>query len=179
MAAIAGRYARAFAEVIVERKVDPQKAVMELNTVAELVRASAELRTVFQNPAVERKQKLQLLDAIIKMIGGSKLLRNFVAVLIDHRRIGQIGEIARQFQAELNARLGIAEAKVLSVRELVAAEKQLLESRLATISGKVIQVSYARETDLIGGVLVRMGSTIYDGSVRGQLQRIKQEIAGN
>ncbi len=79
----------------------------------------------------------------------------------------------------MNARLGIAEAKVLSVRELVAAEKQLLESRLATISGKVIQVSYARETDLIGGVLVRMGSTIYDGSVRGQLQRIKQEIAGN
>ncbi len=179
MAAVAGRYARAFSEVIVEQKVDPQKAVVELNTVAELVSGSAALRTVFQNPAVERKQKLQLLDAIIKLIGGSKLLRNFVAVLIDQRRIGQIAEIAREFQQELNARLGIAEAKVLSARELAAGEKQLLESRLAAVSGKVIQASYAREASLIGGVLVRMGSTIYDGSVRGQLQRIKQDIAGS
>jgi F-type H+-transporting ATPase subunit delta len=165
--------------VIVEQKVDSRKVVAELNTVAELVSSNAQLRTVLQNPAVDRKQKLQLLDAIIKLIGGSKLLRNFVAVLIDHRRIGQIAEIARQFQQELNARLGIEEAKVLSVRELVAEEKRLLESRLAAISGKAVQASYAREAGLIGGVMVRMGSTIYDGSVRGQLQRIKQEIAGN
>ena len=179
MAAVAGRYARAFAEVIVQQKADPSKVVVELNTVAELVSANAQLHTVFQNPAVDRKQKLQLLDAIIKLIGGSRLLRNFVAVLIDHRRIGQIAEISRQFQQELNERLGIAEARVLSARELAAAEKQLLESRLATISGKVIQATYAREASLIGGAVVRMGSTIYDGSVRGQLERIKQEIAGS
>jgi F-type H+-transporting ATPase subunit delta len=177
MAAVAGRYARAFAEVIVEQKADPRKVVVELNTVAELVSANAQLHTVFQNPAVDRKQKLQLLDAIIKLIGGSRLLRNFVAVLIDHRRIGQIAEISRQFQQELNERLGIAEAKVLSARELAAVEKQLLENRLATISGKVIQATYAQESSLIGGAVVRMGSTIYDGSVRGQLERIKQEIA--
>src|SRR5258708_9614093 len=111
MAAVAGRYARAFSEVIVEQKVDPQKAVVELNTVAELVSGSAALRTVFQNPAVERKQKLQLLDAIIKLIGGSKLLRNFVGALIDQRRTWPIAQTSRELQHELNARLGFAEAQ--------------------------------------------------------------------
>src|SRR5258708_13953364 len=90
MAAVAGRYARAFSEVIVEQKVDPQKAVVELNTVAELVSGSAALRTVFQNPAVERKQKLQLLDAIIKLIGGSNRLRNFSSGPIAPPGIGHV-----------------------------------------------------------------------------------------
>src|SRR5215472_17184768 len=98
MAALAGRYARAFAEVVADRKMDADKTVQELTQVAELVGASHELRNVFLNPAVDHKQKISLLDAIIKRIGGPQALRNFVAVLIDHKRIGQIGEITEQFK---------------------------------------------------------------------------------
>src|SRR5262245_1877040 len=118
MAAVAGRYARAFAEVVADRKMDPEKTVAELMQMAALVNSSHELHNVLVNPAVENKQKISLLDAIIKKMGGSKMLRNFVAVLIDHKRVGQIGEITEQFKHQLDERMGIADAKVSSAREL-------------------------------------------------------------
>jgi F-type H+-transporting ATPase subunit delta len=177
MAAASGRYARAFAEVIVDQKADATQAVAALNAMAALVEGSPELRTVWQNPSVEHVKKIALLDAIVARLGASKLLRNFVAVLIDQRRIGQIQEVARQFQHELNQRLGIAEARVSSARELATAERQQLEQQLAMLTGKTIQAEYSHDKDLMGGALVRIGSTIYDGSVRGQLRRIREQIA--
>src|SRR5215471_12653899 len=179
MGAVAGRYARAFAEVVVERKLDPEKAVAELTQMADLISSSHELNNVLLNPSVEHKQKINLLDAIIKKMGASKLLRNFIAVLIDYKRIGQIGEIKEQFRREMDARMGIADARVSSARELTAAEKKSLEQRLAAVTGKTIRATYSEDTGLLGGAVVRIGSTVYDGSVRGQLQRLKQEIAGS
>src|SRR5262245_57930824 len=179
MAAVAARYARAYADVVAERKMDPEKTIAELMQMATLVSSSHELHNVLSNPAVENKQKISLLDAIIKKMGGSKLLRNFVAVLIDHKRIGQIGEIAEQFKQQLNERMGIADAKVSSARELTASEKKLLEQRLAAVTGKIVRASYSEDASLLGGAVVRIGSTIYDGSVRGQLERLKLEIVGS
>ena len=179
MGAVAGRYARAFAEVVTDHKMDPEKTVAELTQMADLVSSSHELHNVLLNPAVEHEQKIGLLDAIIKKMGGSKLLRNFVAVLIDHKRIGQIGEIAEQFKQELDARMGIAEARVSSARALTAAEKKSLEQRLTAVTGKTVRATYSEDAGLLGGAVVRIGSTVYDGSVRGQLQRLKQEIAGS
>ncbi|MGH9566178.1 MAG: ATP synthase F1 subunit delta [Candidatus Angelobacter sp.] len=178
MAAVAGRYARAFAEVVIERKMDPEMSVKELNDFAGLVNRSAELRNVLQNPAVEHKQKIGLLDALIKKMSGSKMLRNFIAVLVDHHRIRQISEIAGQFRRELDARMGIAEAQVSSARELEPVEKKDLERRLTELTGKTVRASYDEDARLLGGAVVRIGSTIYDGSVRGQLERIKHQIAG-
>ncbi len=178
MGAVAGRYARAFAEVVAEHNLDAAATVEELSQIASLVNTHAELRNVLENPAVEQKQKLGLLDAIIKRLRAGKLLRNFVAVLIDHKRIAQIGEIAEQFRQELDARMGIAEARVSSARELTAGEKKSLEQRLAAVTGKTIRATYSEDAGLLGGAVVRIGSTVYDGSVRGQLQRLKQEIAG-
>ena len=178
MAAVAGRYARAFADVVEDHKLDASKTLSVLREVAALVDSSADLRNVWQNPAVDRAQKLSLLDAIIKRIGGGKLLRNFVAVLIDHKRIAQIGEIAEEFRKELDQRMGIADARVSSARALTAAEKKSLEQRLAAVTGKTVRASYSEDSSLLGGAVVRIGSTIYDGSVRGQLQRMKEEIAG-
>ncbi len=176
MAAVAGRYARAFAEVVVERGMDPEKTVAELMQMAELVGSSHELRNVLINPAVEHKQKINLLDAIIKKMDGSKPLRNFVAVLIDHKRLGQIGEIAEQFKQQLDERMGIADARVSSARELSASEKKFLEQRLATVTGKTVRATYSEDASLLGGAVVRIGSTIYDGSVRGQLERLKEDL---
>ncbi|SRR5260370_8273 len=176
MAAVAGRYARAFAEVVAERGMDPEKTVAELMQMAELVGSSHELRNVLINPAVEHKQKISLLDAIIKKMDGSKPLRNFVAVLIDHKRLGQIGEIADQFKQQLDERMGIADARVSSARELSASEKKFLEQRLATVTGKTVRATYSEDASLLGGAVVRIGSTIYDGSVRGQLERLKEDL---
>jgi F-type H+-transporting ATPase subunit delta len=179
MAAAAGRYARAFAEVVMERKLDPERAVQDLTQFTGLVQESAALRNVLENPSVEHRQKLGLLDAIVKRMGTGKELRNFIAVLIDHKRIGQLEDITVLFKQELEQRLGIAEARVSSARALSEAEKKTLEKQLTAVTGKTVRAMYSEDTSLIGGALVRIGSTVYDGSVRGQLQRLKQEIAGS
>ena len=177
MAAVLGRYARAYAEVVVKHKHHTEKAVAELEQMAALMSSSRELRNVLAKPAVTREQKLKLLDAIIARMDAGKLLRNFLAVLIDHRRIGNIGDVVQQFRQELDRRLGIADAKVSSVRELTPAEKKSLEKELAEITGKTVRATYSEDAGLLGGVLVRVGSTIYDGSVLGRLQRMRQELA--
>jgi F-type H+-transporting ATPase subunit delta len=179
MAAVTGRYARAFAEVTAGHKLPPDKMVAELEQMAALVESSAELRNVLANPAVEHRQKISLLDAIVKRMGADRLLRNFVAVLIDKKRIVQIGEIAAQFKQDLDARMGIADARVSSARKLSEAERKSLERQLAEITGKSVRATYAEEAGLLGGAVVRIGSTIYDGSVRGRLQKIKEEIVGS
>lgn len=177
MAAVLGRYARAYAEVVVKHKHHIDKAVAEIEQVAALMHESRELRNVLGNPAVSREQKLKLLDAIIARMDAGKLLRNFLAVLIDHRRIGSIGELVEEFKRELDRRMGIAEARVSSVRALSATEKGALEKQIAALTGKAVRATYSEDESLLGGVVVRVGSTIYDGSVQGRLQRMKQELA--
>jgi len=177
MAAVLGRYARAYADVVVQHKHHIEKAVAELEQMAALMSSSKELRNVLENPAVSREQKLKLLDAIIARMDAGKLLRNFLAVLIDHRRIANIGDLVEQFKQELDRRLGIADAKVSSVRALTEAEKKSLEKELAEITGKTVRATYSEDPSLLGGVVVRVGSTIYDGSVQGRLQRMRQELA--
>ncbi len=179
MAAVIGRYARAFAEVAVAHKLDSDKTVAEMSDVATLVEGNRELRNVLQNPAVAHAQKLRLLDALMQRTGGSRLLRNFLAVLIDHHRIGSLGEIVTEFKQELDRRMGIAEARVSSARELSSAEKKSLEKQLAEITGMTVRASYSENPGLLGGVTVRVGSTIYDGSVQGRLERMRAEIAGS
>ncbi|HZD93592.1 MAG TPA: ATP synthase F1 subunit delta [Candidatus Sulfotelmatobacter sp.] len=177
MAAVLARYARAFAEVTVQHKLNPDTTVAELAQVASLIDGNRELRNVLQNPSVPSRQKLALLDAIMQRTGGSKLLRNFLAVLIDHRRIGSIGEIVEQFKQELDRRMGIADARVSSARVLSATEKKSLEKHLSEITGMAVRATYSEDGTLLGGVMVRMGSTIYDGSVQGRLEKMRKEIA--
>ena len=177
MAAVLGRYARAYADVVVKHRHHIEKAAGELEQMAAILSSSRELRNVLANPAVAREQKLKLLDAIVSRMDASNIVRNFLAVLIDHRRIGSIGEIVELFKQELDRRLGIAEAKVSSVRELSSVEKKSLEQELAAITGMTVRATYSQDATLLGGVLVRVGSTIYDGSVQGRLQRMRQELA--
>ena len=177
MVAVLGRYARAYADVVDKNKLNPEKIVAEFQQMADVVNSSRELRNVLQNPAVSREQKLKLLDSIIQHIGASKMLRNFLAVLIDNRRIGNVGDLLEQFKQELDRRMGIAHAKVTSVRELSSAERKSLEKELAEITGKTVRATYSEDAGLLGGVVVRVGSTVYDGSVLGRLQRMRAEIA--
>jgi F-type H+-transporting ATPase subunit delta len=105
------------------------------------------------------------------------MVRNFIAVLIDNRRIAALPEIAGQFRSELLERMGIAEAEVTTTRELSADEKRALEAQISKITGKKVQARYATDRKILGGAVVRIGSTIYDGSVKGQLQRLKEALS--
>lgn len=177
MAAIASRYARALVDVILEHHVDGDAARQQLRAMADAVRESLELRRVWESPAVLPDQKLAVLDAIAGQIGAVKPIRNFMAVIIDHRRLKMLDDIVRVFETELDAQLGFAEMKVTSARPLSPQEQQQVESRVERMTGKKVRASYASNPELLGGVVVRVGDTIYDGSVRGQLEKMRQDLS--
>jgi F-type H+-transporting ATPase subunit delta len=177
MAAVHSRYARAFVDVVFEKKLDPVKAEDELRSIAAMVNDTPALRNVWENPSVPAEQKRAVLDQLVQRIGASKMTRNLVAVIIDNRRIAALPEISRQFQEELNLRLGIADAQVTTARELGDDEKRALEQQIATLTGKKVRAEYRRDEKVLGGAVVKVGSTIYDGSVKGQLQRLKEQLS--
>ena len=177
MASVTNIYARAFADVIVGRRLDANQALKELRAIVALLDASPDLRKVFETPSIPAERKRAVLDAIVAREGFSKPVRNFLAVLIDHRRTAFLADIARQVEVEMNDRLGFAEAEVTSARELSDAEKRAIEVQAEKLSGKRVRARYAQDASLLGGAIVRMGSTIYDGSVKGQLARIREALS--
>ena len=179
MAAVASRYARAMVDVVLDDKIDPTIAIQQVNDMATAVAESNQLRKVWESPAVPAEQKRALLDAIVARAGTIRPIRNFFAILIDHRRIPMVAQIARQFETELNTQLGFVEADVTSWRRLSDVERRDLEAQVASITGKQVRAKYDTNPELLGGALVRVGSTIYDGSVRGQLQRLKEQLASS
>ena len=177
MASVASTYARAFADVVLDARLDAGRAIAELRTIAALLAESVELRRVWENPAVPAEQKRAILDVIAQRDEISKPVRNLVAVLIDHRRVQFLERIVQQLEKELDARLGFAEAEITSVRALNEAEKRTLEAQVEKLTGKKVRARYGQDASLLGGAVVRVGSTIYDGSVAGQLQRIKEALS--
>ena len=179
MAAVASRYARAMVDVVIDQKIDPTIAIQQVNDMASAVAESNQLRMVWESPAVPSEQKRSLLDAIVARAGTIRPIRNFFAILIDQGRIPMVAQIARQFETELNTELGFVEADVTSWRRLSDVERRDLEAQVASITGKKVRAKYDTNPELLGGALVRVGSTIYDGSVRGQLQRLKEQLASS
>jgi F-type H+-transporting ATPase subunit delta len=179
MAAFASRYARAFADVVIAQKLDPNRITAQMEELRATVAGSPDLMNVWTNPGVPLTEKIKLLDAIVARQKYERHVRNFIAVLIQHRRINGLTEVTHEFLREMDLRMGFAEAEIISARELNATEKRAMESQVGRLTGKRVRALYVRDESLIGGAVVKIGSTIYDGSVRGQLQRMKEEIAAD
>lgn len=177
MASVAITYARAFADVVFSARLDAGRAIGGLRQIVALLDQSAELRRVWENPAVPAEQKRKLLDVIVQRDGIDRPVRNLIAVLIDHRRLPFLPRIIEQLERELDARLGFTEAQIASARELGDQEKRVLETQIAKVTGMKVRAHYGLDPSLIGGAVVRIGSTIYDGSLKGQLEKIKQAIS--
>jgi F-type H+-transporting ATPase subunit delta len=176
MASVASTYARAFADVVMDTHLDADRSIAQLRTIASLLTESADLRRVWENPAIPAEQKRKVLDVIAQRDEISKQVRNLVAVLIDHRRVHFLEPIIRQLEKELDARLGFAEAEITSARALADAEKREFETQVGKLTGKKVRAHYEQDSTLLGGAVLRIGSTIYDGSVKGQLERLKEAI---
>ena len=175
MASVASTYARAFADVVLSAHLE-DRSLGGLRRIAALLAESSDLRRVWENPAVPAEQKRNLLDAIVQQDGIERHVRNLIAVLIDHRRLHFLESITRQLEKELDARLGFAEAQITSARELGGTEKQALEAQIEKVTGKKVRAHFELDASLLGGAVVRVGSTIYDGSVKGQLEKIREAI---
>jgi F-type H+-transporting ATPase subunit delta len=180
MAAVSSRYARALADVIAGAKLDASKAVEQLRSVVAAFVESSDLREVWESPAIPVEQKRQVLDVLAARIGVTERpIRNFIAVLIDQDRIMLLPEIAKELDGELNSRIGRVDAEIVSARELGPEQRSTLLAEISRLTGKIVLPHYKTDKSLLGGVKVRVGSTIYDGSVRGQLQRIRQQLTEN
>ena len=177
MAAIAGPYARAFADVVFEAHLNAHDVEKQLNSFVTAWRESGDLREVFLDPSFPADQKVAILDKLNARLGMAPQVRNFVAVLIQHDRMNVLDEVLAEYRKEVNQRLGISEVHVTSARPLEADERQGIEQKVAALTGTQVQATYHEDKSLLGGVVVRVGSTVYDGSVRGRLDRLKEQLA--
>ena len=176
MAGSAPRYARAFAEVTQEARLDSNAAEQQLRDFAAALSTSRELRELLDNPAVEMTQKLKVIHALAPRIGMYAQVRNFVAVILDHHRLAELDQIIDEYRSIADALSGTTEARVTSARPLDPVSRAELERQITTLSGGPIRVSYTEDPALLGGAVVEVGSTVYDGSLRTQLDQLKHRL---
>src|ERR1035437_5304368 len=178
MAAFVARYARAFADVVAQEKLDTAALDRQMDDFLSTWEGSPELRELFINPAVAALRKVAILDKMNAKLGLQKELRNLLAVLITNDRIGEVSEVAAAYRMELQARRGIRSVEIVTARELSEKDRTGLVAGVGKLAGAQIQASFKLDESILGGTVVRIGSTVYDGSVRGRLERLKAVISG-
>ena len=176
---IAARYALALVEAIAApgSGVDPNKALEGLNSFAETMTESHDLELILLSPSVSPKSKRAVIEKIAGDLNVDRLVRNFLFVLNDHRRMSLLREAARQAGVLLDERLGFVRADVFAATEMAKSDQTLIAGKLAEITGKQVKLRITIDPDLIGGIMARVGSTVYDGSVRGQLRVLGERLA--
>jgi len=179
MPAFVPRYAQAFADVVADAKLDAAAIDRQLADFLATWKASAELRTFFVNPAVPAVQKVSILDQLNAKLGMQKELRNLIAVLIQNDRVGHVAEVAAAYRSILQQQMGIRPAEIVTARELSADERNALAAEVGKLAGAEIDASFKLDTSILGGTVVRIGSTVYDGSVKGRLDRLKESLTSS
>jgi F-type H+-transporting ATPase subunit delta len=173
--AVESRYAAALADVALEQQ-DADRVKRDLGSFFEAFVSSPDLRELLESPAVGPELKHKVVEEVAARMELVPAVRNFLYLLVNHHRTEMLGEIQGAFHAELNLRLGIVEADVTSARELSSEERKQLTGALERRTGKKIDARFRRDASLLGGTVVRLGSTIYDGSVREQLTRLREQL---
>jgi F-type H+-transporting ATPase subunit delta len=173
---VANRYARALADVIASAG-NYRQILGELEDFSAAYHESAELREVCETPAVTMVQKLSVLEAIAGKLGSSHVTLNFLRVLMSHYRFPLLGEILQAFRDLAYERLGVVRVKISSASDLSQEERKLLEERFNALTKKQSELEFHLDGDLIGGLVAQIGSTVYDGSIRGSLDRIRERLS--
>ena len=174
LSAVATRYARALADVMAA--ADPAQTLAQLRGIEQIIQVSSDLRNALASPAVPPTKKRAVMARLIQPLGVSPQVRNFVFVVIDHRRVHEFASIIEAFEILADQRLGLVRADVTSARELTEAQRGALQTQLSRLSGKRARLQFATDPAVLGGVVARVGSTVYDGSVRGQFERLRVKL---
>jgi F-type H+-transporting ATPase subunit delta len=177
-AAVASRYARALVDVALapNAPVGPDRVRDELRGFEQALAASPELSIVLASPGISRPRKRAVLGRLVESFGLSKVSRNFLFVLVDHRRTANLSGIIDAFEKMVDERLGKLQVDVASARGLDGQQQAALIQRLEAMTGKKVLLNLEIDSELVGGVVVRLGSTVYDGSVRGQLETLGRQL---
>jgi F-type H+-transporting ATPase subunit delta len=172
---IARRYATALAEVAVERREEAQ-VQQEIDGWASLIEANAQLREVFANPTIPYEQKRNVLEELISRTRVRETTASFLRVLLKNQRLAQLKHVAERFGQVLDERRGVVAANVTTARPIPEELKNTLHETLAGTVGRSVRLSFATDETIIGGVVTQIGSTVFDGSVQGQLERLAAEL---
>lgn len=183
--ALARRYARALTDVLFETKVprtaglQPQVAALkeQVAQFADLLRQHAPLRNVLTTPAVAREEKLAVLDQLGQRLKFSPVARHFLALLVEKQRLDLLRLILQSFDQEVYGRLGIVPVEVVTAVRLTPPQRKELEAKLRALTGGEVELRFTEDSDILSGGIVRLGTTVYDGSLRVQLRRLQAELA--
>lgn len=174
---IARRYASALADVVL-KSGNTETVKTELAVWAQLFVGNSDLENVLGNPSIAHQAKERVLTQLLKKMKPSQTTSNFLQVLLQNNRLTDIAAISERFAAVLAERSGIVNAEVISARELPEDERTSFEKTLERLTGKDMQITFTVDPNLIGGAVTRIGSTVYDGSVRTKLDTLRQQLAG-
>ncbi len=173
---IANRYAKALADVIMERG-QTLTVADEIKAFAQIVEENSELRNVFASPVIALDRKKAVLNDVLAQMQLRPTTNNFLKLLLKNQRLHQIGVVRTSLLRELDERAGVVSAEVTTARTLAATEQENLLKQLQTATGKQVRIHFKIDPEIIGGVVTRVGSLIYDGSIKNQLALMKQQLA--
>jgi F-type H+-transporting ATPase subunit delta len=172
---IANRYARALADVIVERH-ETNEVAKELIAFERMMSENPQLRDVFASPVIAAERKRAVLNELLGRIGLHQTTANFLRLLLDNSRLHDLDQMLNALSRELDARMNIVSAEVTTAREIGQQEKAALQSQLKASTGKDVRLQYRTDPAIIGGVVTRIGSLVYDGSIKNQLAQMKKRL---
>jgi F-type H+-transporting ATPase subunit delta len=173
---IARRYAHALADVL-RPTGDYAAALAQLENYGAIWLECDDLREAFESPVVSPASKQKVLDAILARLGTSHTVSNFLRVLLAHFRMGMLEEVVQAYRKVVNQRLGIVEIRIAYPRDFLEQEQNTLKERFSRLTGQRAEIDFQRDEELIGGVLAQVGSVVYDGSVKGFLERLRQSLS--
>ncbi len=176
MAAYAAAYARALADVVIDSRLDVASVDSQLQDFASTLHDSRELGEVLSSPSFNLEKRVAILDSLNSKMNMGREVRNFIAVLMRNGRLHAFNEVLAEYRREINLRSGIADATVTSARKLDEGERHEIEQQAATLAGRQVRATFKEDRTLVGGMILRIGSTVYDGSVRGRLARLKDQL---
>ena len=174
--AILARYAKSLAEIVFEENID-EKVTEDLKTYSEIFRAVPDLLETLDSPAIPREAKEKLLGELLARYPVHPTTSNFLRILLQNNRIRYYQEILDSFIKSVNEHKGIVSAQVTAATPLSQEEAQNLEDRLGEITGKGVNVELQTDASLLGGIVVQIGSTSFDGSIRTKLAEMKRRLA--
>jgi F-type H+-transporting ATPase subunit delta len=175
LSAVLGRYCKSLADIVFEENLD-ERVTEDLKTYREIFRAVPDVLEVLHSPAVPRESREKLLSELMAHYPVHTITSNFLRILLQHNRIGYFQQILDGFLKAVSERKGIISAQVTAAMPLSQNELKSLEARLVGITGKVVNLESQTDASLLGGMVVQIGSTIFDGSIRTQLAEVKRRL---
>ncbi|MBI4483708.1 MAG: ATP synthase F1 subunit delta [Acidobacteria bacterium] len=170
------KYARALAELAVEAEIQ-ERVKGELKSLKELFEGDPEIGAFFENPAVRVEHKRQVLGQVLQRAEVHPVTQNFAGVLLDHHRLSYLSQIYEAFVRQLDQLLGVLRARIVVADGFSDPARERLVRRLRLMTGKEVKAEFETDPALIGGAVVQIGSTIYDGSVWRQLEEIRKRLS--